>query len=77
MARMTACNTNVALNDPLQDLRRLWRRMVPRKRVHNQRRTVPPVSVGVAVVGGLEGIADDTAHSAREWSDPDAVGWAM
>ena len=66
LARMTACNINIALNAHLRDPRRPCWRSVPQRRECSRRRLALPASAGAAVAGGLEGTADDTAHSARE-----------
>ena len=70
---MTACSTNIDLNALLRP--QGGEPLVPMKKEHTQRRLDRPASAGADVAGDLEGIADDTAHSVREWSGPAAAGW--
>ena len=75
MAHTTACNINVALSALLLDRRRLYLSSVTSRKGRSQWRPDRSANAGAGVAGSLEGTADGTVRSAREWSAPAAVGW--
>ena len=75
MAHTTACNINVALSALLRDRRRLYLSSATTRKGRSRWRTDRSANAGVGTAGGLEGTADGTVRSAREWPAQAAVGW--